>query len=204
MDGKLYVETVMAGFAAGHEMKIPLIIGGNSNEASLTRPNAAAFDALPAERQAQLSKVFDTAGSGNKGQIINDAVTVQTITEPDRAIARLHARNGNPAWTYYFSYVPPAEKARKPFGAAHTDEVRFVFGQPRDRFAPADLPLSDAMNAYWTAFAKTGNPGAAGGPAWPRYDLAKEGQIEFGAEGPKVREHFLQAWRDYVEAGVGK
>ena len=35
-----------------------------------------------------------------------------------------------------FSYVPAAEKARKPYGAAHTDEVRFVFGQPRAHFAP--------------------------------------------------------------------
>ncbi len=204
MDGKLYVETVIQGFTAGHEMKIPLIIGGNSNEASLTRPTAAVLDALPADRQAAILKVFDTAGTGDKAAAINNAVTVQTITEPDRAIARLHAKNGNPAWTYYFSYVPAAEKARKPFGAAHTDEVRFVFGQPRAKFAPEDVPLSDAMNAYWVAFAKTGNPGSAGGPAWPRFDLAKEGQIEFGADGPQVREHFLKPWRDFVEAGVGK
>ena len=204
MDGKLYVETVIQGFAAGHEMNIPLIIGGNSNEASLTRPGAAMFDALPAERQAAILQVFDAAGTGNKAQAINDAVTVQTITEPDRAIARLHARNGAPAWTYYFSYVPTAEKARKPFGAAHTDEVRFVFGQPRGKFAPEDLALSDAMNAYWTAFAKTGAPGSAGGPAWPKFEADREGQIEFGADGPQVREHFLKAWRDFVASSVGK
>jgi para-nitrobenzyl esterase len=100
--------------------------------------------------------------------------------------------------------VPAAEKARKPYGAAHVDEVRFVFGQPRARFAPEDLPLSDAMNAYWTNFAKTGTPGTAAGVAWPRFDLAKEAQVEFAAEGVQVREHFLKAWRDAVEATVGK
>ena len=204
MDGKLYVETVIQGFAAGHEARIPLIIGGNSNEASLTRPGAATFDALPADQQAAILKTFDTAGTGDKAAAINNLVTVQTITEPDRAIARLHARNGNPTWTYYFSYVPAAEKARKPYGAGHVDEVRFVFGQPRAKFAPEDLPLSDAMNAYWTAFAKTGAPGSAGGPTWPRFDAAKEGQIEFGADGPQVREHFLKSWRDFVEATVKK
>ena len=72
------------------------------------------------------------------------------------------------------------------------------------KFAAEDVALSDAMNAYWTAFAKTGAPGSAGGPAWPKFDLAKEGQIEFGADGPQVREHFLKPWRDFVEAGVGK
>jgi hypothetical protein len=39
MDGKLYVETVIAGFAAGHEAKIPLIIGGNSNEGQPDPPD---------------------------------------------------------------------------------------------------------------------------------------------------------------------
>ena len=204
MDGKLYTETVIAGFTAGHEAKIPLIIGGNSNEASLTRPGPAVLDAMPADRVAAILKVFDPAGTGDKGRVINDLVTVQTITEPDRAIARLHAANGNPAWTYYFSYVPKSEKARKPYGAGHVDEVRFVFGRPRASFAPEDLPLSDAMNAYWTAFVKTGAPGSAGGPAWPRFDAAGEGQIEFGADGPQVRQHFLKSWRDFVEATVKK
>ena len=200
MDGKLYVETVAAGFAAGHEAKVPLIIGGNSNEASLTRPSAATLDALPAAQRDAILKVFDTAGTGDKAAAINNAVTVQTITEPDRMIARAHAKNGNPTWLYYFSYVPAAEKARKPYGAGHVDEVRFVFGQPRDKFAPEDLPLSNAMNAYWTAFAKTGNPGAT----WPKFTPDTEAQIEFGADGPKAREHFLKAWRDFVETNQPK
>ncbi len=197
MDGKLYTETVIAGFKAGHDAKIPLIIGGNSNDASLTRPTAATFDALPADQQAAVLKTFD-AGSGDKAVAINNLVTVQTITEPDRAIARLHAAHGQPTWLYYFSYVPAAEKARKPYGAAHTDEVRFVFGQPRAKFAPEDLPLSDAMNAFWAAYAKTGSPGAA----WPKFDAANESQMEFGADGAKVRQHFLKSWRDFVEAAV--
>jgi para-nitrobenzyl esterase len=202
LDGKLYVETVMQGFKAGHEAKIPLVIGGNSNEASLTRPTAATFDALPADQQAAILKVFDPEGTGDKAQAINDLVTVQTITEPDRAIARLHAAHGAPTWLYYFSYVPAEEKARKPFGAAHTDEVRFVFGEPKARFAPEDQKLSDAMNAYWTSFVKTGAPDSAGGPLWPAFDATKEAQIEFGAEGPVVREHFLKSWRDFVEAAA--
>jgi para-nitrobenzyl esterase len=195
---------VIEGFTAGHDARIPLIIGGNSNEASLTRPTAATFDALPADRQAAVLKVFDPGGTSDKAHVINDQVTVQTITEPDRAIARLHAAHGPPTWLYYFSYVPAAEKARKPFGAAHTDEVRFVFGQPRARFAPEDVALSDAMNAYWASFAKIGAPGSAGGPAWPKFDAAKESQMEFGAGGAQVRQHFLKSWRDFVEAGVGR
>ena len=34
--------------------------------------------------------------------------------------------------------------------------------------------MSAAIQNYWVAFAKTGDPGKAGGPAWPKYDLATE------------------------------
>jgi para-nitrobenzyl esterase len=204
MDGKLYVETVMAGFQAGHQAKIPLIIGGNSNEASLVRPQPAMLDALPPAAQAAVMQAFDPQGGGDKARVVNDLTTVNMITEPDRALARLHAKAGQPVWLYYFSYVPAAAKARRPYGAGHTDEVRYVFGAPTapNTFAPPDKALSDAMNAYWTAFARTGSPDSAGGLAWPKFDLAAEAQVEFGDGGVAVREHFLKAWRDLAEAAA--
>jgi carboxylesterase type B len=52
------------------------------------------------------------------------------------------------------------------------------------------------MNTHWANFAKKGDPGAP----WPRFTLAREAQIEFGAEGPKAHDRFLKAWRDTVEA----
>jgi para-nitrobenzyl esterase len=204
LDGKYITAGIAQGFAAGRESKVPLMLGGNSNEASLVRPQPAQLDALPAPVQAVVMKTFDPDNTGDKVRVINDVTTVNMITEPDRHIARLHARNGSPTWLYYFSYVPAEAKARRPYGAGHTDEIRFVFGQPRAKFAPADLPVSDAMNAYWAAFAKTGNPGSAGGVAWPKFAPDKEGQVEFGADGVQVREHFLAAWRDTVEAAQPK
>jgi para-nitrobenzyl esterase len=203
LDGRTIVGSVASIFAAGKEAKVPLVIGGNSNEASLFRPQPAQLDALPEAQRAAVTKAFDPAGAGDKARIVNDLSTTQQITEPDRMIARLHTRNGAPTWVYYFSYVPAAEKARKPYGAGHTDEIRFVFGKPKASFAAEDLPLSNAMNAYWAAFAKKGDPDSAGGVAWPKFTAATEGQIEFGADGPKAREHFLKAWRDVAE-GMAK
>jgi para-nitrobenzyl esterase len=202
LDGRIIPEPLMAGFAAGREQKIPLIIGGNSNEASLTRPQPALLDAMPAERREAILGVFDPAGSGDKARVVNDFGTVQSITEPDRALARLHAKNGGPTWLYYFSHVPAAETAKKPFGAAHTDEVRFVFGRPSapTAFTAQDKALSGAMNAYWAAFARKGDPGSTGGVVWPRFEAAKEAQVEFGSEGVQVHTHFLKSWRDFVES----
>ena len=204
LDGKIFPSTVMAAFEAGEEAKVPLIIGGNSNEASLTRPTPALLDAMPPEKRATILKVFDPQGTGNKAQIINDFVTIQGVTEPDRAIVRLHTKNGAPAWTYYFSDVPAGLKARRLYGAVHTEELPFVFISPKTVFGPEDLALANAVNAYWAAFAKTSDPDSAGGVLWPIWTNDREGQIEFTADGPKMREHFLKDWRDTAESMVGK
>lgn len=204
LDGKLITEGLAQGFAAGRQAKVPLMLGGNSNEASLFRPQPAQLDAIPDPQKAAILKAFDPNGAGDKARIINDVVTVQMITEPDRNAARLHAKAGQPAYLYYFSRVAAAGKDRRPYGAGHTDEIRYVFGAPTApaTFAPEDKALSDAMNRYWANFAKTGEPGAAAGVAWPKFEAVKEAQVEFGDDGVKVREHFLKAWRDVVEAGV--
>jgi len=194
----------MAGFEANKEAKVPLIIGGNSNEASLTRPTPALFDAMSAERRDAILKIFDPLGTGNKAQLINDYVTVQGVTEPDRAIARLHTKNGAPAWIYYFSYVPVAHKAIRPYGAAHTEELPFVFISPRSSFAPEDLPVANAMNAYRAAFATSSDPGSVAGVLWPTWTDDKEGQIELAAGGPRAQEHFLKTWRDAALRMIGK
>ncbi|WP_372784278.1 carboxylesterase/lipase family protein [Phenylobacterium sp.] len=199
-DGRIFPTNVMTAFEGGQEAKVPLIIGGNSNEASLTRPTPAALDAMPVEKRDAILKVFDPTGTADRGQVINDFTTIQGVTEPDRAIVRLHSRNGAPAWTYYFSDVPAGQRARRAYGAAHTEELPFVFVSPTGVFAPSDLALAKAVNAYWAAFAKTGDPASAGGAAWPRWTAETEGQIEFASDGPQTRTHFLKAQRDLAES----
>lgn len=204
LDGRIIPSTVMAGFEAAREAKVPLIIGGNSDEASLTRPTPALLEAMPAEERDAILRVFDPGGGEDKAQVVNDFVTVQGVTEPDRAIVRLHTSHGAPSWTYYFSDVPAAHKAIRPYGAAHTEELPFVFVSPTTVFGPQDLALARKMNAYWAAFAKSGDPDSAGGVLWPRWTNQREGQIEFTREGPRPHEHFLKAWRDLAERFAGK
>ncbi|THD51909.1 carboxylesterase family protein [Phenylobacterium sp.] len=201
LDGRYVQSGIYEGFAAGKQAKIPLLIGGNSNEASLFRPQAAAVDALPADRKAAAMAAFDPKGTGNKAQMANDMATRQYITEPDRAISRIQSKTGQPVYAYYFSYVSPGAKAQLPFGAPHTAEIKFAFAGPKQQFADVDLPLAKAVNAYWAAFIKSGNPDSAGGPAWPKF-AHNETYMEFSADGPQPHEHFLKAQLDWQEANV--
>jgi para-nitrobenzyl esterase len=201
LDGKIVQGGIAEGFAAGKQAKVPLLIGGNSNEASLFRPTAAAVDAIPADKQAAVMAAFDPKGTGNKAQIANDMATRVYITEPDRAISRAQSKAGQPVYTYYFSYVSPGDKARAQYGAPHTAEIKYAFAGPKQQFADVDLPLAKAVNAYWAAFIKSGNPGSAGGPAWPKFAPA-ETFMEFGADGPAAHDHFLKAQLDWQEAAV--
>ncbi|THD77392.1 MAG: carboxylesterase family protein [Phenylobacterium sp.] len=195
LDGKLIASGITQGFAAGHQAKVPLLFGGNSNEASLFRPKPEQLDVLSVPVHAAIDAAY---GATDKVQEVNDFVTDTFITEPDRNLARIEAKAGAPVWLYFFSFVP--EKARATSrGAGHVAEVRFVFGGDKQRFAPEEVAISKSMNAYWAAFAKSGTPDSAGGPAWPRFDAAHEASMEFGADGPKPREHQFKARLDVAE-----
>ena len=203
LDGQVFPMQVMEAFRAGMEAKVPLIIGGNSNEASLTHPSVTMLDNMPPRTRNSILHTFDPQGFKGTEQAINDFITVQGVTEPDRAIVRLHTKNGAPAWTYFFSDVPDGLKNVRAYGAAHTEELPFVFISPKQLLGPQDLTLAKAVNAYWASFARTGDPDSAGGVLWPKWS-DDEGQIEFTADGPKKRAHFMKEQRDLVESFGGK
>ncbi|MFD3780902.1 carboxylesterase family protein [Streptomyces sp. NPDC058612] len=54
-----------------------------------------------------------------------------------------------------------------PYAASHGFELPYLFTSVP--LATPQRELADRMAGYWTAFARTGIPAAAGAPAWPRY-----------------------------------
>ncbi|MFL5297682.1 MAG: carboxylesterase/lipase family protein [Phenylobacterium sp.] len=213
LDGVILPEGPAKAFAAGREMKVPYIAGGNSWEASLFPDNHSIDRAGPLK-----DKLIAAYGGAANPVAFQDFTTESAVIEPDRYLARLHTKNGQKAWVYYMSYIPAAQRATV-HGMSHGGEIVYVFNNLVDRdrtigtrvipaATPDDHKISDAMTAYWVAFAKASDPDSAGGPAWPRYTPATDAVLEFGADGVHPRPAFHKTSLDLVEqaedAGVAR
>jgi para-nitrobenzyl esterase len=181
------------------------LLGGNSDEASLTRRGLNAAERL-AEIQMNRSALlaaYDPDNTGDADRIMARLITDRTISEPDRDLARLHAQHGSPTYAYHFSYTPAAQRATL-FGLPHGGELTYVFNTPRGSgFDDQGKAISLAANKYWAQFGKSGDPDSAGGVKWPRFDSQSESLLEFPANGvPSVQTHFHKARLDWVEASV--
>jgi para-nitrobenzyl esterase len=204
IDGVLFTEQISQTFASGRQARLPYLAGGNSFEASLfayvRNAPQRAFDQTGDGATASALYVTPTREAG-LGAL--DLTTDLHVTEPARYLARQAAKTGQPAFLYYFSYLSRGQREKLP-GAAHGAELAFVFGTlPTEASAEAKA-LSKAMTAYWVAFAKTGNPDTAGGPAWTPVTAGAYGYMVFGADGPVMRPDFAKAKLDFIAGLAGK
>ncbi|HLK41488.1 MAG TPA: carboxylesterase family protein, partial [Polyangiaceae bacterium] len=94
------------------------------------------------------------------------------------------------------------------FGACHTSEISHVFGTPY-MVTGMNAAVADAMNRYWGAFARTGNPNFDGAPGmWPAFGpdaMGVDSRIQFdlspGYETlTSFRKDECQLWADYAAA----
>jgi len=108
-----------------------------------------------------------------------------TFRHPAMRLAELQARHA-PAYAYLFEWASPARGGA--IGAGHLVDVPFVFGTHRHdslrAFAgegPEADRLSERMQDAWIAFARTGEPGHEGLPAWNPYDAKRRATMRLGA-----------------------
>ncbi len=56
-------------------------------------------------------------------------------------------------------------------------------------FEPVDFKLAETMRAYWTNFAKSGNPNAPELPGWSPFDIESKSAMGFGKHGDVKLRH---------------
>jgi para-nitrobenzyl esterase len=101
--------------------------------------------------------------------------------EPAWEMACQLARLGRAPFVYHFTRVSPGRRDPRVL-ANHATEIPYVFGNlPKDGGCDGrDDALSEAMQAAWVAFARTGDPNVAGAPEWPNFDPGRGIAMRFG------------------------
>ncbi len=104
-----------------------------------------------------------------------DVVTDSTFACPALTTNALLERR-TPVYAYEFDdpdaiNTLPRAPFTGPLGAFHGSEIVYVTQTPweaasRIKFDPAQRALSDHMQAWWAAFARSGNPNVAAAPGW--------------------------------------
>ena len=189
IDGVFLTEEAEPAFRAGRQARVPYMIGANDREFGFFAPPPDRVDAMFAPFGADKDKALraDDPDGSNKSEAGVQLMSDQAMGEPARFLARL-AAPVQPTYVYRFSYVASSLRAKEK-GALHATEIPFVFSTVKAKYeaaaTPEDLAIGEAMNAYWAAFAKTGDPNGAGRPAWPVYTAAKDEIMDFTAAGPK-------------------
>ncbi|MEL6568916.1 MAG: carboxylesterase family protein [Pseudomonadota bacterium] len=167
---------------------IPMLMGYNGDEATLFYADTQAPTVLKAPfpedmatRFALLEEIYGP----------EDALRLRTLyglDEPDewdqgamdmlgddifgvhmRTLAKENSAAGAPTWLYHFTRIPPSP--RQTLGAFHASEIFFVFNShsPLMDLTENDWVITEAMGAYWAAFATHGDPNLADLATWPAY-----------------------------------
>jgi len=133
--------------------------------------------------------------------------------------ARLQSAKGkSKAYLYYFDQHPayPEGSPEAGRGSPHGAEIAYVFEHLNELRRPAtseDQVISDAMAAYWTNFAKRGDPNGKGLPPWPAFSDKNPVVMYFSGApktGPVPSEKSLKvldeyfAWRRSPEGATTK
>lgn len=188
---------ILDTFRKRKQARLPLVIGSNSDEATV----AAAFGVDPAELVEKLRAgkfLLKTLypGVDDDAQLGRETVRDLVFTAYARNIAYLHSRSA-PVWRYYFSHVQQGQQGKVP-GVGHGGEIPFVMDASDDcgclpaPFTAADRGFARQVGDYWHAFALSGDPGATGAPAWAQDSVRKARLLEFG-EQVVPRQDFMNA-----------
>jgi para-nitrobenzyl esterase len=188
---------ILEVFQQGKQARMPLIIGNNSDEATV----ATAFGLDPAKvveklRAAKFLLRKFYPGVADDAQLGREAVRDLVFTAFARRIAYLHSQS-TPTWRYYFSHVQQELRGKVP-GVGHGNEIPFVMGTGADcdclvvPFTAADRRFSRQVGDYWFAFARSGRPDAPNAPVWTQDSVREARTLEFGEE-TVLRKDFMKA-----------
>jgi para-nitrobenzyl esterase len=185
VDGQVLPESPEAAFKAGHQAKVPLLIGATNRDLGLSFAKTMPEVMVPfGFNQLKAYAAYDPQHTNDVKAVGSAVASDRMLVEPMRFVARQVAASGQPTYEYRFSYVAVSKRGEWD-GAPHASELAFVFNtadaQYGSKLDAADSAMAATVNAYWAAFAKTGDPNSGGRPRakWPAYREQDDALLDF-------------------------
>lgn len=188
VDGYVVPRPPWKTYMQGKANKVSLLIGWNENDGALF---VAHYKLTPSNYRHFLEQSFPSslvrllAPSPGTSDASARAAAIAFNTDMRFrwdmwTWARLAAdKEGDRVYLYEFARTPPypTNSRYHGLGATHGLEMPYVFDHLTPHIAlwtAADYRLARVMSAYWTRFAKSGNPNDSRLPTWPAFDLHRE------------------------------
>ncbi|HEV2437964.1 MAG TPA: carboxylesterase family protein [Verrucomicrobiae bacterium] len=187
IDGYFLPTNCLAIYAAGQQSHAPLLAGWNRDEGnfrSFFTNDAPTVENYVARARAHFGtnaetflKLYPAATDAGVERAAQDFAGDQFIAYSTWKWLEMQLQTGeSPVYRYEFDQTLPLPVDAKPGTeptAPHASEIEYVFEMLSSKhlpWRPEDRRVSELMAAYWTNFAKTGNPNGPRLPPWPAYD----------------------------------
>ncbi|WP_407352631.1 carboxylesterase/lipase family protein [Luteimonas sp. R10] len=215
VDGHALPAQLAETFDRGEQAPVPILAGFNEGEIRSLRfllppqpADAAAYTSQIRARYGDLAeRMLERYPPGDLDEAMLATTRDAMYGWTAERLVRSQTALGQRSFLYYWDHgYPAAEEAG--LHAFHASEIPYLFGNP-DRTPPhwpqipstsAETALSDAMAGYWTGFARTGVPAAAGHAEWRPYG-ERRAYMAF-AEAPRPGERLMPGMYELVEAVV--
>ncbi|XP_059514388.1 LOW QUALITY PROTEIN: bile salt-activated lipase-like [Myotis daubentonii] len=155
----------------------------------------------------------DSSQEAKKKTVVDFETDVLFLMPTKMAVAQ-HRANAKSARTYTYLFSHPSRIPLYPswVGAEHGEDLQYVFGKPFATpliYRSQDRTVSQTMIAYWTNFARTGDPnqGHMAVPTqWEPYTQENGNYLEINKkmDGQSMKQHlrssYLQYWTQTYQA----
>jgi para-nitrobenzyl esterase len=178
IDGFVLPDAIVNIFKNGKENKVNLMTGWNEDEGLMFGPAKKANDF---EKEAITKYGSDAQKFLKFYPASNDSVAALSQLNLSRDMifgvhnytwANIQSTRASKVYVYRFTRKVPATGEYVKYGAFHTGEVPYAYDNLRfvnRPWEPIDHKLASIMSAYWTYFAKIGNPNGVDLPVWDAY-----------------------------------